>query len=94
MPLCLGRTLRTRPELNIHSFLPIIHLFYSSYTRLLFKLAMPIIQVIIAHYSNETPSKLHKKGGQWTKLTHMGDIENENHVVRKRRTVEPHIDIY
>ena len=60
--------------------------------------------MIIAHYSNETPSKLHKKGGQWTKLTHMGDIddenqcyekkvdnelkhadiENENHVVRKR----------
>ena len=28
-----------RPELNIHSFLPIIHLFYSSYTLLLFKIS-------------------------------------------------------
>ena len=66
-----GKGLPTRPELNIHSFLPIIYLFYSSYPRLLFKLALPIIQVIIAHYSNETPSKLHKKGGQWTKTNVM-----------------------
>ena len=46
-------TIITRPELNIHSFLPIIHLYYSSYTRLLFKLALPIIQVM-KHHQNCT----------------------------------------
>ena len=50
--------------------------------------------MIIAHYSNETPSKLHKKGGQWTKLTHMGDIDDENHCYEKKVDNElKHADI-